>query len=668
MIRFNFNLSKAEFKQLKIRISYIFTAIPLGLILVQLGCGIKASPIEKKVIVIGFDGMDYQLTKEMMDNGRLPNFKRLQAQGSFLPLGTSIPPQSPVAWSNFITGMNPGGHGIFDFIHRDPKTMLPLSSTSKTEDAENTITLGDWVVPLSSGKVELLRKGVAFWEILEDSGVPTTVFRVPANFPPVESKGKSLSGMGTPDLSGTFGTFSYYTTNPPANRDDISGGVIYPVKMSNFEINADLVGPRNTFRKQAPEAKIPFKVWCDPEQPTAKIVVQDKEILLKEKEWSEWIQLEFELIPGLQSVTGICRFYLKKVGPDFGLYVTPINIDPSNPALPISTPESYAKELQRSCGFFYTQGMPEDTKALSWGVFDHDDFRSQSGNVLEERLRLFEHILKNYENGLLFFYFSSTDLNAHMFWNMIDTEHPGYDAKKAVEFADVITAVYEAADNAIGKVLARVDLNTTLLVISDHGFAPFRRAVHLNTWLKDEGYLTLLQESKQAEIGFFQNVDWRKTRAYGVGFNGLYINQRGREKDGQVATSQKDALLEEISQKLLELRDPVNGEKVVACVYLAKEIYSTENLENAPDLIVGYNRGYRASWETVIGGFPLEWISDNMDPWSGDHCMAAELVPGIILSNKAIKAEAPKLYDLAPTILAEFGAAKKDAMVGNSIF
>ena len=215
MIRFNFNLSKAEFKQLKIRISYIFTAIPLGLILVQLGCGIKASPIEKKVIVIGFDGMDYQLTKEMMDNGRLPNFKRLQAQGSFLPLGTSIPPQSPVAWSNFITGMNPGGHGIFDFIHRDPKTMLPLSSTSKTEDAENTITLGDWVVPLSSGKVELLRKGVAFWEILEDSGVPTTVFRVPANFPPVESKGKSLSGMGTPDLSGTFGTFSYYTTNPP---------------------------------------------------------------------------------------------------------------------------------------------------------------------------------------------------------------------------------------------------------------------------------------------------------------------------------------------------------------------------------------------------------------------------------------------------------------------
>ncbi len=628
----------------------------------------NASAIEKKVIVIGFDGMDPRLLSKYMSEDRLPNFTKLAETGDYKPLGTSIPPQSPVAWSNFITGMNPGGHGIFDFLHRDPNTMLPLSSTSKTEESGKSIKIGKWVIPLSGGKVVNLRKGQAFWEKLEDSGVPTTIFKIPSNFPPVKTDGKALSGMGTPDLQGTFGTFSYYTDDPPPNRDDISGGVVYPVKILNNEVEAQLTGPANTFLEDAPNATIPFKVWSDPENPVVKISVQDHQILLKEKEWSDWIQVKFDIIPVLESVTGICRFYLKEVRPHFKLYVTPINIDPSNPALPISTPDDYAKELYDHCGYFYTQGMPEDTKALSWNVFDHDDFLKQGLNVLDERLRLFNYVFDTFEQGLLFFYFSTTDLNGHMYYNMIDPEHPGYDAKQAQKYGDVMSKLYESADKAVGHVLERIDENTTLIVMSDHGFAPFRRAVHLNTWLKNEGYITLIDESKQAENEYFQNVNWSRTQAYGLGFNGLYVNLRGRESYGFVARREKKALLNEISEKLLALRDPKDNTRIIERVYLAEEIYSEQYLENAPDLIVGYNRGYRASWETTIGNFPLEWISDNMDPWSGDHCMAAELVPGVILSNKKIDAQNPKLYDMAPTILNEFNVEKSDDMVGQVIF
>ena len=649
-------------------VAIIFTMLLLAMLLLQ-GCSeSKGARIGKKVVALGFDGMDPKLLSRYMQEGKLPNFAKLAQSGDFKPLGTSMPPQSPVAWSNFITGMNPGGHGIYDFIHRDPATMEPISSTTETEGSAKTVEIGDWVVPLSGGEVENLRKGRAFWEILEENGVPTTVFRVPANFPPVESPGQSLSGMGTPDLLGSYGTFSYFTDDPPANHDEISGGVVYPVDVLNNQVETKLVGPKNTFRKGDPDATIPFKVWRDPEQSVVKISIQDKQIILQEKEWSEWIQVEFELIPALQSVTGICRFYLKEARPNFKLYVTPVNIDPSNPALPISTPDDYAADVHADCGFFYTQGMPEDTKALSWGVFDHADFYSQSENVLHERVRLFDYALENFSDGLLFFYVSSTDLKAHMFWNMTDPAHPTYDSTKAETFGRVIEDVYVAADSIVGKTLARIDDNTTLLVMSDHGFAPFRRTVHLNSWLVDEGYVALIDTAKQGELDYFQNVDWTKTRAYGLGFNGLYLNLKDRERDGMISSEQADRLLDEISAKLLALKDPENGESVVTRVYRAEEIYSGDYLAQAPDLVVGYNRGYRASWETTIGQIPREWIADNLDAWSGDHCMAAEHVPGILLSNKKINASEPKLYDLAPTLLSIYGLEKEQKMVGASVF
>lgn len=622
------------------------------------------SQTDKKLIVIGFDGMDYKLLKKLMSEGKLPAFKKLSEEGDFKSLGTSIPPQSPVAWSNFITGMNPGGHGIFDFIHRDPETMFPYLSTSKTEPSEKTVTIGKWVIPLSSGEVKLLRQGKAFWEYLTEDGIPTTIFRVPANFPTTsETDAKQISGMGTPDIQGTYGTFSYYTDNPPEGYLDISGGQIFPVRVKRNMVKAKLPGPLNTFKKNAPESKIGFEVFVDPDNPVAKIVVQDQEIILQEGEWSDWTKVKYSLVPYLQSTTGIVRFYVKELHPDFKIYVSPVNIDPSAAALPISTPEEYAEELANEIGLFYTQGIPEDTKALSEEVLTDHEFLEQTSLVMEEEMKMLDYELERFNTGMLFFYIGRVDQLSHMFWRTMDPKHPAYDS--ATKLRQVIENGYIEMDGVLAKILQKVDDNTTIIVLSDHGFAPFYRAFNLNTWLNKQGYV-ILKDDEESE--FFQNVDWSSTQAYGVGFNGLYINQKEREREGIVEPGDKDKLLDEISEKLLEIRDPKNGEQVISRVYRASEVYSGPNLKDAPDLIVGYNAGFRASWETVLGSFPKEILRDNTEKWSGDHLMEASLVPGIIISNKKIQAENPALYDIAPTILSEFDIPTQEGMIGENIF
>jgi predicted AlkP superfamily phosphohydrolase/phosphomutase len=641
----------------------------MSLCAITAGCGesantaaSKSGDTEKKLIVIGFDGMDPKIVRTLMDDGKLPNFKILSESGDFKELATSIPPQSPVAWSNFITGMNPGGHGIFDFIHRDPKTMFPYLSTSKTEAAETTISLGEWVIPLSSGKVKLLRQGKAFWEYLTENGVTTTIFRMPANFPTVEGEAHQLSGMGTPDIRGTYGTFSYYTDEKGDKFEDISGGVVFPVSVVNNSFKSTLPGPKNTFKKDTPEVNVDFEVFIDPENPVAKISVQDNEIILNQGEWSDWVTVEYEIIPYIEKAKGIAMFYLKEIRPNIKLYVTPVNIDPEAPALPISNPQGYSKELAKAIGPFYTQGIPEDTKALSEDVLNDTEFLHQTDIVFKEELDMLDYELARFNDGLLFFYIGRADQLSHMFWRTMDPGHPAYD--EAVELREVIENSYIEMDTVLGKVLENMDADTTLIILSDHGFAPFYRAFNLNTWLKNEGYVTLTEDTPGE---FFQNVDWQNTRAYGVGFNGLYLNLKERELQGIVEPWEKQKLLDEISKKLLLVRDPENGEQVVSKVYKASEVYQGSYVKEAPDLVVGYNKGYRASWETVLGSFPEETLRDNKEKWSGDHLMEAELVPGILLSNKKIVSENPALYDMAPTILAVFGIPKQKGMIGSNI-
>jgi len=622
-----------------------------------------------KLIILGIDGMDPQLLKQFTREGKMPNFARLAEQGSFRQLTTSIPPQSPVAWSNLITGMNAGGHGIFDFIHRDPKTMELYFSASRVEGPKHAIHLGNWVIPLGGGTAEQLRQGTAFWQILDQHGVPNSIFRMPSNFPPVPAKGQTLSGMGTPDLRGTYGTFSFYTDDPTAAAGAVEGGQIIPVQVESSQVAANLIGPDNTFHKGSPPASEPFKVSVDPLEAVARVAVQGQEFVLREGEWSDWVRIEFQLIPFFGNVKGMCRFYLKQAHPRFQLYVSPINIDPADPALPISTPSTYSRMLTDEVGEFHTQGIAEDTKALSDGVLDDKEYLKQSHRVLAEHRKIFDAEFPKFKQGVFFFYFSSLDLNSHMLWRLMDPKHPEYDAAAAAQNGGAIAEFYQQIDQVLGEVLPRLDQDTTLLVLSDHGFAPFYRSFNLNTWLLNNGYIKLKGDVGPDSNEPLANVDWTQTRAYGLGLNGLYLNLRGREPNGIVTPgAEEDALTKKIKADLLDVRDTKSGLPVITRVDVASEVYQGQYARSGPDMIVGYNRGYRAGWKTILGAFPPDVLEDNTNPWSGDHCMDYTLVPGVLLSNRKITAETPALTDIAPTILAEFGIAKAQGMMGQSVF
>ena len=639
----------------------------LFLLLALTGCGSDppaGTSTDKKVIVLGIDGMDPVLLARFVAEGGMPNFGRFMDGDHFRPLRTSNPPQSPVAWSSFITGLDPGGHGIFDFIHRDPATLSPYLSTSRSEEGAYALSLGSWRVPFSAGRVTLLRKGRAFWEILGRHQTPSTILRAPANFPPAGESGRQLSGMGTPDLQGTYGTFSFYTQDPELSSGEISGGKVIPLTVRNRSFQARITGPPNPFRTDVEPARAIFRGTVDPESRVVRIELGGHRFLLEEGNWSQWVEVEFELVPWLHSVRGICRFYLKQAAPRLQIYVSPVNIHPSYPALLISHPADYSHRLCEQIGLFSTLGIPEDTKALSSGILDEEEFLQQADSVFEEELRMLEAGLQDFREGLFFFYLGRLDQLSHMFWNAMDPRHPGF--RPDSPHAGTIPAAYREMDRVLGRVLEEVDDRTTLLVMSDHGFAPFYRAFHLNSWLRQQGYITLLRGTEE---GMLRNVDWSRTRAYGFGFNGLYLNLYGREPRGIVrGGAEEEALLREITTRLLELRDPGSGEAVVARVHRPDSIYTGPLRREGPDLVLGYQRGYRASWETTLGRFPEPVLEDNLDKWSGDHLIDAEAVPGILISNRKIRLQQPSLTDLAPTILAEFGLPPEPTMVGRPLF
>ncbi len=635
------------------------------LLLLITSCGQKVEAPGQKVLILGFDGMDAVRTQTMMAKGELPNFARLRAQGSFSPLATTLPPQSPVAWSTFSTGLNPGGHGIFDFLSRDPKTYLPALSMAEVEEPKRKVDIGSWSIPLSSPTIKNFRKGETFWKALSDHGIPVVVQRIPANFPPDEA-GREISGMGTPDMLGTMGTFSFFTDRPLEKKKE-TGGRVQQVTLENYTVTAKIDGPPNPYKKNKEDLTIPFTVHVDPTSESAEINLQDQRILLKKGVWTNWYTIRFHLMP-MASSTGIVRFYLKGVKPHFELYMSPINVDPENPALPVTYPSGYAKELAEETGLYYTQGMPEDTWALDQDRIGDDAFLAQADFIYDETYRQFRYEWKRFRSGLFICYFSTTDPVQHMFFRYTDPEWPGYDAERAKKYGRVIADTYKKMDKFLGEVMDEMDDHTTLLVLSDHGFAPFRRAVHINRWLIANGYMTLEDSAKKEGGEFFQNVDWSRTKAYAIGLNGLYLNLAGREKYGIVAPGAADALKDELVGKIEAMVDPKNGERMVNKLYRGDRSYSGPYVKDAPDLVVGYARGYRGSWQTALGAAPEKLVEDNRKAWSGDHCIDPALVPGILLANRKITKKDPGLIDIGPTVLKIFSVPAPAAMTGKAVF
>jgi predicted AlkP superfamily phosphohydrolase/phosphomutase len=652
-----------------------------------LGCRPEESSHRDQVIVLGFDGMDPELCVEMMAAGELPNLSALAKQGSFTPLGTSTPPQSPVAWSNLITGADSGQHGVFDFVHRDAKTMMPRSFAAEPRPPKplplighslDSLSLFGFNFPLRSATLETNRGVPAFWEYLTRAGVPAHVFRMPANYPPTASTGAHfccLSDMGTPDLTDTLGTFSYFTEDPDERYLPMAagGGELYPIDTRNHRAIGTIVGPVNGFRKtpagaiarlKSDRAKVPFRLYRDPSEPVATIEYADTIVLLSEGEWSDWQPVEFEMIPYVISLKGAVRFYLKAVHPFLKLYVSPINFDPQEKSWQIDQPDDWSVTVSNAVGRYYTQGLPEETKALSNNVFSRDEYLRQADVVFQERLKMLDFALGHYSGGLLFFYFGTSDQIGHMFWGAREPGHPAITPDEHRKYRRVMEDVYVKLDDVVGEVRERFP-EATLLVMSDHGFNSYRRTFNLNTWLRDEGYAAMLHPDRPATQ---MNFDFTKTKAYALGLNALYVNLRGRESAGIVDPQDKERLMDEIIAKLVSYRDPVDGAQPVMQVYRADQIYHGPDRGGGPDLVIGYADGYRGGGASGLGVFRPEVVEDNLDAWCGDHCVDPRLAKGVLFSSRRIVGTDPSLVDLAPTILRHYDVEIPDQMIGKDLF
>jgi predicted AlkP superfamily phosphohydrolase/phosphomutase len=598
------------------------------------------------LIVLGVDGMDPGFVERHWKS--LPNLARLRDQGHFGRLGTTTPPQSPVAWSTFITGLEPAEHGIFDFVHRDARTLQPFSSMSRTEEPRWTLPLGPYLLPLSGSHVISLRHGTAFWQLLSDDGIPVSVLRMPTNYPPVAA-GRALSGMGTPDLRGTLGTFSFYTDDPEELSRSVAGGRIIKIRLEGGHGVLRVEGPPNALSKNHAFASANLLVDVDRDYPVARLQIGHDLAVIREGEWSEWMVADFPLIPHLSCVSGIFRVFAKQLHPRFELYASAINIDPVSPALPIAAPSGGGRTIALEIGRFFSMGTPEDTSALRQHVFTLPEFRAQTRLVFEEERRLLRYSLRHFAGGLLFFYFSSIDQNSHMLWGRHESE---------------LLDVYRAVDECIGEVRTQFPA-TELIVLSDHGFTTFHRAVHLNAWLLHRGFLSLNRPAGDGtSLG---NVDWSSTEAYALGLNGLYINRKGREQHGIVVSGDPSrAILANLRDQLLAWRDPVNGRQVVEAVQQVRP--TAEAAGVAPDLIVGYSPGYRGSWQTGLGETPTEEIEDNNDAWIADHCIDPAAVPGVLFTSDRVKAVNPKIQDVTASILKFFGVAAVQTASGHSFY
>ena len=614
----------------------------------------------RKLIFVGLDGLDPRLTERYMAEGHLPNLSRLRKEGGYRRLRTTFPALSPVAWSTFATGVNPAMHNIFDFLNRNLKTYVPELSSARVGKPSRILRMGRWRIPLSRPPVTMGRKSVPFWKLLGAHDVGCTVLRVPITFPPEPFNGKLLSAMCTPDLRGTQGSFSLFSTTLASVSYE--SGMRYPLRRENNAVTGELEGPEHPLLEDAGYLKVPFRI--ERNGSVHKLEIDNQTFPLKTGEYTPWITVRFHAVPGV-NVTGIVRFLLRETDPEVALYATPVQIDPEKPALPISHPAHYAVYLAKLLGAYSTLGMAEDTWALNEGVIDEDAFLEQAYSIFAEREAMFTQALDKTRRGVVACVFDTSDRVQHMFFRHLK-ELDGSDGRG--RYGETIRQLYQRMDLLVGKAMAHVDPETILFVLSDHGFCSFRRGVNLNSWLVQNGYMHL--KSGQPSSGpYFQGVDWSKTRAYTLGLGGLYLNMAGRESKGIVRPgAEAETLKRELIARLAKLPDPASGQIAINEVYAASDLYKGPYLEHAPDLIAGYSDGYRTSWDAAVGKVTAEVFEDNKKAWSGDHSVDPTIVPGVLFCNRSLDATDPGIEDLAPTALELFGVPIPAWMEGKPVF
>jgi predicted AlkP superfamily phosphohydrolase/phosphomutase len=616
-----------------------------------------------RLVIVGLDGQDPVLTERFMAEGQLPNFKRLAVSGSYRRLTTTFPAVSPVAWSSFSTGTQPGRHNIFDFLGRDPRTYLPVLSSAHVGAIQRFFTIGRYRLPRGRPELRLLRKSKPFWTILGEHRIWSTILRVPITFPPDRFYGAQLSAMAVPDLLGTQGTFLLFTTRPTGKRIK-EGGIRIGVTVTSDRVESAIEGPENPYAANGRPLSVPLTIHLDRPGAVAHIDAGGARVTLRPGELSEWVTLRFRAAPGIR-VSGLTRLLLLEMADHFSLYLSPINLDPERPAMPVSHPSYYSIYLAKRIGPYATLGLAEDTWALNEGVTGDDVFLQQTYDIDREREEMFMTALARLRKGALVCVFDATDRIQHMFWRQIDPSHPAR-TNGGNGDGTAIADLYRRNDALVGRVIEKLHEGDVLMVVSDHGFTSFRRGVNLNAWLLQEGYLTL-KSGRDGTADWLRDVDWSATRAYSLGLTGVFLNVAGREAHGIVQPQDAAALKAELVSRLSGLRDRESGAVAIREVFDSAAIYDGPYASNAPDLLVGYNAGYRISWDGAMGLVAGPVFADNTRAWSGDHCVDPRLVPGVFFCNRPVAAEHPALVDIAPTALRLFGIQPPAYMDGRPL-
>jgi predicted AlkP superfamily phosphohydrolase/phosphomutase len=657
----------------------------------------------QRLVILGFDGMDPALVGTWMKEGKLPNLKRLADQGGMYPLATTHSPESPTAWASFATGVNPGKHNIYDFLVRDTTTYLPDLGMVRREPAR---FLFDYI-PYSKPRLSSLRGATSFWVTAGNAGVRSSVLTVPVTFPPENvPNGELLSGLPLPDIRGTMGTFYYFATDLSRYEEGNTefGGILKRLVVESDVARTELVGPPNPIIKQKIQAirtkpsltaadratiadlqtkedvRIPFTIRWNRAAKTATVEIEGESLRLEPGTMSRWINLDFRVNVFVR-VHGMAQLLLMKADNELQLYISPVNWKPDRPPVPMSFPASFSGDLFDRLGYFRTLGWAEATWPLNEGRMDEKTFMEDLYKAFDDRAQVILSRIDSREWDVLVGVIESTDRVQHMMWRLMDPKHPMYDATLASRFGDSIERVYRRADQFVGEVLEHIEPGTPVLIVSDHGFHSWRKAVNLNTWLVQQGYMVLQgQQPGEKKLDdlfgsgeFWENVDWNHTRAYAMGLGQIYFNLRGREGKGIVSPgAESTQLAEELSTRLLTMTDPDDGSSIVRSVYKRDDVYKGEYLANASELQVGMEDGYRVSWQTALGGSPQGVVYPNMKKWSGDHGgYDFATTAGILIANRPIarrESGGPSIMDIAPTVLKYFGLPIPGDIDGKPLF
>ena len=636
---------------------------------------VQVKDVGQQVVVLGFDGADPKLVSQWCAEGKLPNLDKLRRTGTVQPLGTTEPPESPVAWASFATGTNPGKHGIFDFLKVDRTNYIPdigLVDIQKPKFLWNTI-------PLKGPRITNNRKGPPFYKVVADAGITASVLRMPLSLPPEAlPNGNLLSGLGVSDIRKTWGTFFYFATD--LTQWDVGntefGGVLVRLERGEGRIRTKVEGPYDPRYDDYRRLSIPMDLEVSADGRALKIILQGQEQTVAEGNWSDWFGFRFR--GGMFiDLRGVSRFYVLETFPEIRLYLEPISLDPRDPPIPISNPPEFSSELVKRVGLFKTLGWIHETWGLNEEKIDEKVFLEDLFRNMDSLEAALLDQLTNKKPALLVAVFTATDSVSHTFFRFLDPQHPRYDPALAPLYGDAVLRVYQKMDAIIGKVLEQMGDRGTLLVASDHGFHTWRWEFNTNTWLARNGFLAMQGSDNATKKlddmfsggSFFPNVDWSRTKAYSLGLGGIFINLKGREGRGSVEPGDEyEKIRNEIAAKIREFRDPDTGAPVIQGVYKREQIFHGPEIQHAADLQLSFYDGYRTSWQTALGAVPESIVVANLKKWSGDHCASdSSDTQGILVSNRRIAATGHSIIDIAPTVIQAFGVAIPKEMDGRPI-